>query len=32
MGYDTTGLLDEYYWADDFLKLNHDRLVQNEPT
>jgi len=32
MGYDTTGLLDEYYWADDFLKLNHDRLVQNEST
>ncbi len=26
LGHDTTGLLDSYYWADEFLSLNADRL------
>ena len=26
MGYETEGLLDGYYWAQDFLNQNHDHL------
>lgn len=26
LGKDTTGLLDSYYWAEEFLALNRDRL------
>jgi len=26
MGYETEGLLNGYYWAEEFLRLNHDRL------
>ncbi len=26
MGYDTQGLLDEYYWAEEFLKRNQDHI------
>ncbi len=26
MGYETAGLLDDYYWAEEFLKINRDRL------
>lgn len=26
MGYETTGLLDDYYWADEFLKRNQAQL------
>ncbi len=27
MGYETEGLLDDYYWAEEFLELNRDRLI-----
>lgn len=27
MGYETDGLLDGYYWADEFLKKNRDQLT-----
>lgn len=27
LGYDTSGLLDHYYWKDDFLKLNSQYLL-----
>ncbi|QDT36408.1 ribosome biogenesis domain-containing protein [Stratiformator vulcanicus] len=29
MGRDTQGLLDEYYWRDEFLNLNRERLASN---
>lgn len=30
MGFETTGLLDDYHWADEFLKRNRDRLELTE--
>lgn len=27
MGYETEGLLNGYYWAEEFLRQNHDRLI-----
>lgn len=30
MGFETAGLLDDYHWADEFLKRNRDRLELTE--
>lgn len=32
LGRDTTGLLDRYYWADQFLELNRNLLPSQSPT
>ena len=31
LGRDTTGLLDQYRWRDDFLRLNATRLPRDSP-